>query len=1267
MKMKKGIIILASVLIALGIYGGEEKISDIKSGFANPPTESLPRAWWHWINGNISKEGITADLEAMHKMGLGSATILDVSCSHFTGDVETLSPKWYEYVNFAINEAARLGMEITVSNCQGWSSSGGPWIKPENGMKNIAWTEAYVEGGKRVNVKLARAKSKGGFYKDIVVLAYPSISGDGEVFRDKISNVAANFEGAETFKVPAYMPDYIKVTQNVDDLLSANWQKVVMFTPKSAKKDGLEGDNIVFEFPKPSNVGGFKVALGGPPYSASVIFNIYVSDDGKNFRKHFTTAPIKIPGAETGFPLVKTKFVKVELADSADRAPASLYNMSLSPAVKIADLDLKTFEKWGTIPVRKLPGGVEPIKKDSIKNISEFMDADGNLVWDAPEGRWTILRFGMVATGKANHPASKAGTGLECDKMSKAGIDAAWSGMMSRIIADAGKNVGKTLSATLIDSYEVGPQNWTDEFPAEFRELRGYDIIKNLPIITGRFVESADYSERFLQDFRRTIADLFAKYYGKYFSEVVHKSGLQFVSEPYGGPFDEFLQGRYADIPMGEFWSGWNQTGNARIASNVAQIHGRKFVQTETFTSGDGEEWRLTPTSHKVQGDHAFVDGVTRFVFHSYVHQPYENLSAGMTLSNFGFHFNRLNTLWNLYDGWLSYVGKAQYLLQQGRFVAAGLYIAPEEVPTITPLTQLYAPADFYCGVDLYAPRMPFGYESNVCEPLAVFDNISVENGKIVLKSGMTYDILVANNTKQISPELLERIRSFAEQGATVLLGQRPQSSRGLTGYPQSNARVAQLADELWGGLDGAKKVSKKIGKGRVYFGVKPEFILKELGIKPDFAVSRRDGKSPIDYKYIHRKTDTADIYFVANQAESGRTVVVDAEFAAQSAAPEFWDAETGKIVPVPVWKSADGRTVIPMQLAPMQSVFVVFDKNAKPAKHLDGFKWTAAAKSGNRLAIEKALWRSKDGSKVSDITDFVRSKVKDDSLKINVDSQSLGGDCAAGLPKVLEIFYSVDGERKTALGDEWRSLEIKVPSLSESGLPEREFDVESRGGVPTLRAWVGGNFSGAGAKQPEIAVESVPAKIDLSRGWSVKPQSSDIKKFRMKKLESLSKNADEKIKYFSGTTVYKKKFDLPAQLLDGKTALELDLGVVRDIARVKLNGREVCNLWYPPYKCEITDFAKSGENELEIEVANTWFNRFVGDTHLPEDSEWIDGGGKKQFLKKLPEWLLKGGKSPTGRKAHASFRRDLRGREPIDAGLIGPVSVRPSVLVPLM
>lgn len=414
--MKKGIIILASVLIALGICGGEEKFSDIKSGFANPPTESLPRAWWHWINGNISKEGITADLEAMHKMGLGSATILDVSCSHFTGDVETLSPKWYEYVNFAINEAARLGMEITVSNCPGWSSSGGPWIKPENGMKNIAWTEAYVEGGKRVNVKLARAKSKGGFYKDIVVLAYPSISGDGEVFRDKISNVAANFEGAETFKVPAYMPDYIKVTQNVDDLLSANWQKVVMFTPKSAKKDGLEGDNIVFEFPKPSNVGGFKVALGGPPYSASVIFNIYVSDDGKNFRKHFTTASIKIPGAETGFPLVKTKFVKVELADTANRVPASLYNMSLSPAVKIADLDLKTFEKWGTIPVRKLPDGVEPIKKDSIKNISEFMDADGNLVWDAPEGRWTILRFGMVATGKANHPRARRARGWSATK-----------------------------------------------------------------------------------------------------------------------------------------------------------------------------------------------------------------------------------------------------------------------------------------------------------------------------------------------------------------------------------------------------------------------------------------------------------------------------------------------------------------------------------------------------------------------------------------------------------------------------------------------------------------------------------------------------------------------------------------------------------------------------------------------------------------------------------------------------------------------------------
>lgn len=1260
--MRKMGILYAVIFAFLPFLAMAENSDNLKSGFKSPPVESLPRTWWHWIDGNITEEGITADLEAMRKVGIGSATILDITSGLPKGPVKTLSPRWYELVNHAVKEAERLGMEITVHNCPGWSSSGGPWIKPEDAMKEIAWTQTAVKGGGEVNIKLPKAQGKLGFYKDIAVVAYPSLAGESDVFKNAGFKIIKNFPTAKELKVPAYMPDYIKVTQEAEDLLGADWRKVAMLRPA---KDNTPGDSVVFEFDKPYSIGGLKVSIGGPPYNAFAVFDIWVSDDGKNFRKHFTTAPMRHPAAESGFSAATAKFVKVELVGSNDGKPVSLYNMSFYPYVKIPDIDLKIFSKWGTIPRRESPEGIKPIAKNSIVDLSKYMDSEGNLKWRAPAGDWTVLRFGMVCNGRGNHPATPEGSGLECDKMSKRGVDAVWSGMMSKIVSNAGESAGKVLSATLIDSYEVGPQNWTDDFPAEFKELRGYDIVKNLPILTGRYVESADYSERFLQDFRRTIADLFAKYYGKYFSELVAKSGLKFISEPYGGPFDELLQGRYADIPMGEFWSGWNNTGNARLASNIAQINGRKFVQTETFTSGPGECWKSTPANHKTQGDNAFSEGVNRFVFHSYAHQAYERNGAGITMGIWGFHFNRKNTLWDFYDGWLSYIGKSQFMLQQGKFSASALYIAPEEVPCITPLTQIYAAKDFYCGVDLFAPNLPFGYAGNVCEPYAAFDSISVSDGKIRLKSGMKYDILIANNTETISDRLLGKIRSFANDGAIVLLGNPPKKSFGLSGYPKNQKRFDSLVSELWGGLDGTSKTSKKLGKGRVFFGVSPESVLREIGVKPDFSATRVDGKKLEDIKYILRKTESADIYFIANQAESGLAAFINAEFASACPSPEIWDAETGKIVPASVWDSSGGRTVAQLALLPRQSLFVVFDKNAEAYPHLKKAKWEPSKKLSERLVVEKALWRSTDGSKGADVTELVRSKIKDSSLKLSATSGELGGDAAPNMPKVLEVFYSIDGKKESLAVNEWKSAEIKCPPLSESGLPDREFAVERRGGKMFLRAWAEGSFEALSADGKEIKINpgKIPEKIDLSRGWTVELKNSGVKKFRKNKLESLSKSGNPDVKYFSGTARYSKKFNLPEGFLSDVVAFDLDLGKVRDIARVRLNGKDIGNLWYPPYSREVTEALKEGENILEVEVANTWFNRLVGDETLPEDAEWKPRNSNGQLLKSFPDWYMKGEKSPSGRKAFTTFRNWRKDSPLIESGLIGPVILRPSKL----
>ena len=1261
--MKFAKIFFAAAVFAAALAARSDS-AGLKSEFANPPADSLPRTWWHWIDGNVTKSGITADLEAMRKAGIGSATILDITSGLPRGPVKTLSPEWYGLVNHAVKEAARLGMKITVHNCPGWSSSGGPWIRPEDAMKEIAWTQTVVDGGREIHISLPKAEGKRGFYRDVAVVAYPSIPGDGEVFRDLEFKILAGFPKAGDLKVPPYIPDYITVTQKTEDLLGDDWRKVAMLRP--AKGD-RPGDSVTFQFEKPYSAGGFKVSIGGPPYDAGAVFEISVSDDGKNFRRHFRTSPMKYPGGETGFPLVSAKFIRVELAEGNGGEPVSLYGMSLSSSVKIPDIDLKTFAKWGTIPRRPVPSGIIPIGGNSIMDVSKFMDSEGNLVWNAPKGKWTILRFGMVCNGRGNHPATPEGTGLECDKMSKRGVDAAWSGMMERIVSGAGALAGKTFSATLVDSYEVGPQNWTDDFPAEFERLRGYGIVRNLPILAGKYVESAEYSERFLRDFRRTIADLFAKYYGEYFAEVVHKSGLELESEPYGGPFDELLQGRYADVPMGEFWGGWNNTGNARLASNIAQINGRKYVQAETFTSGPGERWKSVPAAHKLQGDNAFSEGVNRFVFHSYAHQPYETDGAGLTMGIWGFHFNRKNTLWDYYDGWLSYVGRAQHLLQQGKFVSSVLYVAPEEVPSITPLTQIYAAKDFYCGANLFAPALPAGYAGNVCEPRAILDSVSVSGGKIRLKSGMEYGLLAVNNVRVASPGLLKKIQALAREGANILLGKRPDGPLGLEGYPE-DSEFREAVEGLWGGLDGVSKTSKRIGAGRVFFGAPIAEVLSEIGLAPDFEAFLPGGKRAENIKYIHKKTEELDIYFVSNQSEGGSPVLVTAKFAAECASPEIWDAESGKTSAAPVWKSGGNRTEIPLWLFPSQSLFVVFPRGAGVRPHFESAEWVPDERRAPRLAVDRAVWRSEDGSKCVDVTAIVRSKIDGDSLKIGAASSELGGDCAPNKPKVLEICYSMDGEKKTLAAKEWGTAEIKCPHAPKSGVWGKGFDVEFRGGKPVLRAWENGTLE---ARAPDgvkisLAAGEIPKSLDLSRDWEVELGKSGGKKIKMPMLKSLSESADPDVKYFSGTSVYRKSFEVPAEFFAGRIAAELDLGDVRDIARARLNGEELGNLWHPPFARDVTGLLKEGKNFLEIEVANTWFNRLVGDERLPDDAEWKPKNKNGQLLKSFPEWFLKGEKSPAGRRAFTTFRNWTKDDKLSDSGLIGPVILRPSRIIPL-
>ena len=171
------------------------------------------------------------------------------------------------------------------------------------------------------------------------------------------------------------------------------------------------------------------------------------------------------------------------------------------------------------------------IPEKEIIDLSGKMSADGSLNWVAPEGNWAILRFGFTTTGSTNSPATKEGKGLECDKMDTTAVNLHFNNFPSKLIEKAGDFTGNTFKFLLIDSWECGYQNWTDNLPNEFKKRRGYNLMSYLPVLCGEMVGSSEESEAVLFDFRKTIAELIGQNYYGHFSKLAHRNELELHGE----------------------------------------------------------------------------------------------------------------------------------------------------------------------------------------------------------------------------------------------------------------------------------------------------------------------------------------------------------------------------------------------------------------------------------------------------------------------------------------------------------------------------------------------------------------------------------------------------------------------------------------------------------------------------------------------------------------------------------------------------------------
>lgn len=572
---------------------------------------------------------------------------------------------------------------------------------------------------------------------------------------------------------------------------------------------------------------------------------------------------------------------------------------------------------------------------ESILNLSGNLSEDGVLSCNIPEGDWTIIRFGFTTTGRTNHPAVTEGHGLEVDKFDPEAVTFQFNQALSRIISEARPYLGKTFKGILFDSFEGGFQNWTDAFPEMFKTMNGYDIIPYLPVLTGRVIESAPLSEAVLYDFRGTIDRLLAENYYAVMQRLAHKNQLILYSESQGGPLNPFYCNEYVDVPMNEFWlRNYIERGPLmKLAASSANLYGRQMVGAEAFTAiPEYGKWQNTPFSLKKAGDFAFTSGINRFIFHTYIHQPYSYLKPGFTMGRYGTHFGRLNSWWQFVPAWIDYLSRAQFLLQQGSTVTDIGFLFHNDIRYSNPSSMT---------------KTPDGFDYVVFYPkhLAKMQCI---NDQIVIPNGASFRILVLPDYPFLSLDALKHIHRLIQSGATVI-GNPPVAPPGLKDFLNHKAEFEQLVSEIWGGLDQTKPV-KTFGKGKLLLAKPIEQITEQIHLAPDvrFTPEPEENKIP----YIHRKTESVDIYFISNQTD--QEVAIDAEFRVTGRRPELWDPATGKIWDAAPFTINGTATNLPLALDPRGSIFVVF-REPLPKKWIKSLQGDSVVRFGDQILADKS------------------------------------------------------------------------------------------------------------------------------------------------------------------------------------------------------------------------------------------------------------------------------------------------------------------------
>ncbi len=962
---------------------------DLAARFQNPPSQAGPWVYWYWMRAAVSREGITADLEAMKAVGIAGAHLFSIQDATdpplLDPPVRQLTPQWWDMVRHAMNEADRLGLEMGMHACDGFSVAGGPWITPELSMQKVVWSETHVTGECVFDAELSQPPSQEDFYRDIAVLAFPSPKGTGVSTRTVVPKVTTSVRGVD--------PQFLAVEGNTERLRSDApcWIQYVFDRPFTCRSISICPDGTSFQ---------------------PLRLRVEASDDGETFRLVEQLEPPRHGwqngDADVTYAITPTtarffRFVYdpagsepgAEDLDAAKWRPSlKVRRIELFSAPRIHQFEGKTGQVW-RIGRRTTAAQVPDelcVPLDRIVDVTEHLDSSGRLRWDVPEGNWTILRLGHTSTGHRNTTGG-AGMGLECDKFSPEAVRLQFDRWFGEAIRQIGPELAsRVLKVFHVDSWEAGSQNWSPVFREEFKRRRGYDLLPYLPIMAGIPVSSADVSERFLYDLRVTIDELVTDNFFGTLAELARARGCAFSAENVAPTMtsDGMRHFGAVDVPMGEFWfrSPTHDKPNDMLdAISAAHVYGKPIVQAEAFTELRFN-WDEHPALVKTLGDRSFALGINRFAMHVFAHNPWLDRRPGMTLGPTGLFFQRDQTWWGPGRAWVDYIKRCQALLQTGRPVADVAVFTGEELPRRAVLPErLVSTLPGVFGADvvkreserlanrgLPMREMPRGVtaSANISDPADwldplrgyAYDSINrdallrlatVRNGCIELPGGARYALLVVPGVRPMAPdaglmtpEVAAHLADLAEAGAKIILGQRPQRSPSLEGYPACDAHVSTLMGRVgFTPPQPGSPVPDTVGEGSG--GVNPTLhavvqapfkaeSFETLGLARDFVATESNGKRAGDIAWAHRATPEVDIYFVSNQRDQARTVEVSLRVSGR--VPELWDPMSGEIRPASQWRMAGGRTVLPLRLDANGSIFVVLREPTTARQRDDGPNW---------------------------------------------------------------------------------------------------------------------------------------------------------------------------------------------------------------------------------------------------------------------------------------------------------------------------------------